>query len=194
MVECDIRLVLDKYVSNFITYELELGIYLLEDVSGALFNNLQQEYELFNNSIDIEFDGITMKTKVVVRPVFVVIRFDEKSFLSTILGFKPYWDFKNFNEYISQEVANLSTTNKIHLKCDCINGSLFNGVQQPTLYSFLLDKPAGYKVFCEPETIHYKKINKPVLITIRFYLEDDNPEEVNFNGETLTFTLHLIKI
>ena len=30
--------------------------------------------------------------------------------------------------------------------------------------------------------------------TITFYSEDDNHEEVNFNGETLTFTEQLIKI
>ena len=27
-----------------------------------------------------------------------------------------------------------------------------------------------------------------------FYLENDNNEEINFNGETLTFTLQMIKI
>ena len=67
-------------------------------------------------------------------------------------------------------------------------------VRQPILFSFVLDKPAGYKVFCEPETIHYKKINKSVLNNITIYLEDDNHQEVNFNGETLTFTLQMIKI
>ena len=30
--------------------------------------------------------------------------------------------------------------------------------------------------------------------TIIFYLENDNHEEIEFNGETLTFTIHLIKI
>ena len=39
-----------------------------------------------------------------------------------------------------------------------------------------------------------KKINKSVLNTITFYLEDDNNEEVDFNGETLIFTLQMIKI
>ena len=80
------------------------------------------------------------------------------------------------------------------MKCDCIDGSVVHGARQPILFSFVLDKPAGYKVFCEPETIHYKKINKSVLNTIMFYLEDDNNKEVNFNGETLTFTLEMIKI
>ena len=80
------------------------------------------------------------------------------------------------------------------MKCDCIDGSLQDGIRQPILFSFVLDKPSGYKIFCEPETIHYKKSNKSVLNTITFHLEDDNNEVVNFNGGTLTFTLQLIKI
>ena len=79
------------------------------------------------------------------------------------------------------------------MKCDVIDGSVVNGSRQPILYSFVLDKPAGYKVFSQPETVHYK-INKSVLNTITFYLENDNNEEVNFYGETLTFTLQMIKI
>ena len=35
------------------------------------------------------------------------------------------------------------------------------------------------------ETKHYKEINKSVLNTITFYLEDDNNEAGVFNGETL---------
>ena len=80
------------------------------------------------------------------------------------------------------------------MKCDVIDGSVVNGLRQPILYSFVLDKKPGYKVFSEPETKHYKKINKSVLNTITFYLEDDNNEQVGFNGETLTFTLQMIKI
>ena len=80
------------------------------------------------------------------------------------------------------------------MKCDIIDGSIVDGFRQTILYSFALDKKPGYKVFCEPETIHYKKVNKSVLNTITFYLEDDNNKEVNFNGETLTFTLQMIKI
>ena len=80
------------------------------------------------------------------------------------------------------------------MKCDCFEGSVVNGLRHPILYSFVLDKLPGYKVFCEPETIHYKKINKSVLNTIIFYLEANDRKEVDFNGETLTFTLQMIKI
>ena len=157
LVEDDIKLVLDEYTSSFITYELEPGIYTFKDISEALFNILQLEYPGPSNAIVIEFDDITRKTKLVVRPGIIAIRFDEKPFFSTVIGFTPGWDYKHYNEYTSQKIVNLTSTNKIHLKCDCIDGSVVNGSRQPILFSFVLDKKPGYKVFCEPETIHYKK-------------------------------------
>ena len=194
LVEDDIKLVLEEYNSNFITYELDPGIYNFKDISEVLFNILQSEYPGSSNVIDIEYDDITMKTKLIVRDGIIAMRFDEKSFFSTILGFTPGWDYKHYNKYTSQKIVNLGSTNKVHLKCDVMDGSVVNGVRQSILYSFVLNKKPGYKVFSEPETIHYKKINKSLLNTITFYLEDDNNKEVDFNGETLTFTLQMVKI
>ena len=186
-------MVLDEYNSSFITYELEPGFYTFKDLSEALFNNLQLKYPKSSSEIVIKFDDITRKTKLVVRPGIIAIRFDETSFISTILGFASGWDYKHYNKYTSQTIVNLSTTNKIHLKSDVIDGSVVNGIREPILFSFVLDKLPGYKVFCEPETIHHKNINKSVLNTITLYSEDDNNKEVDFNGETLTFTLQKIK-
>ena len=194
LVEDDVKLVLDEYNSSFITYELEPGIYTFKDISEALFNILQHKYPRSDSEIVIEYDDITMKTKLVVRSGIIAIRFDEKSFFSTILGFTSGWDYKHYKKYTSQKIVNLCSTNKIHLKCDCIDGSVVNGYRQPILYSFVLDKLPGYKIFSEPELIHYKKINKSVLNTITFYLEENDHKEVDFNGETLTFTLQMIKI
>ena len=194
LIEDDIKLVLDEYNSSFITYELEPGIYSYGDIAEVVFYILHSEYPSSGSEILIRLDDITRKTKLVVRSGIIAIRFDEKSFFSTILGFTPGWDYKHYNQYLSQKIVNLNSTNKIHLKCDAIDGSVVNGIRQAILYSFVLDKPAGYKVFSEPETIHYKKINKSVLNTITFYLEDDNNKVVDFNGETLTFTLQMIKI
>ena len=80
------------------------------------------------------------------------------------------------------------------MKCDVIDGSIQCGKRQPVLFSFVLDKPSVYKLFCETETVHYKKVNKFVLNTKTFYLEDDKNEKVSFNQGKLIFTLQLIKI
>ena len=159
LIEDDVKLVLDEYNSSFFTYDLEPGIYSSREISEGLFNILQLENPSSDCKILIKFDDITRKTKLVVGSGIIAIRFDEKSFFSSILGFTAGSDYKHYNQYLSQKIVNLSGTNKMHLKCDVINGSVVQGVRQPILYSFVLDKPCGYKVFCEPETIHYKKIN-----------------------------------
>ena len=203
--EKDIQLILKEYNSHFITYELTPGIYTIQDISEAI-----KTFSGHQETIQLEYDDISMRTTIVLKfknekTKFALgtLRFDRQSFLHTLLGFSPYWDYKPSKSshvlipgvYPSDKIIlNLNTIDKIHLKCDCIDGSIQNGVRQPILYSFVLDKPSGYKVFCEPETIHYKKINKSVLNTITFYLEDDNNKEVDFNQETLTFTLQMIKI
>ena len=142
---------------NFFTYEMKPGKYNFEDLSKALFNFLQTEYPHCNSGIDNEFDDITTETKLVVISVIILIRFDEKSFFHIFIGSNHGCDYKHHHEYMSQKFVTLSTTNKIHLKCDFIDGNILSGIRQPVLFSFVLDKLPGYKVFSEPETTHYKK-------------------------------------
>ena len=133
LVEDDIKMVLDEYNSSFITYELEPGFYTFKDLSEFVFNNLQPKNKASSNVIVIEFDDITMKTKLVVRDDITATRFDKKLFFSTILVFNYGWDYKSFNKNFSQKIINLSSNNKIHLKCDVIDGSVVNGLRQRIL-------------------------------------------------------------
>ena len=203
--EEDIQLILKEYNSHFITYHLTPGIYTMQDISDAI-----KTFSGHEVTIELAYEDITKRARIVLKfkdekKMFALgtLRFDKQSFFHTLLGFSPYWDYKPNNShhvvnpgvYPSDKIIlNLNTVDKIHLKCDAIDGSVVNGFRQPILFSFVLDKPPGYKVFCESETIHFKKINKSVLNTITFYLEDDKNKEVDFNGETLTFTLQMIKI
>ena len=76
LVEDDIKLVLDEYNSSFITYELDSGNYTYKDLSKPLFNILQHEYPSSDIEILIRLDDVTKKTKLVVRPGIIAIRFD----------------------------------------------------------------------------------------------------------------------
>ena len=116
-------------------------------------------------------------------------------FLNTILGFTPFWDYKPTDAshadspgvYTSDKISNLSTIDKIHLKCHVIDGIVVIGIREPILFSFVLDNASGFKEFSEPEKLHFKKMSG--LNTTSSYLQDNNHKEVNFDGETLTFTL-----
>ena len=62
LVEDDVKLVLDKYASSFITYELQQGIFTFKDNFEALYKSLQPEYPASSSEIAIENDDITTKT------------------------------------------------------------------------------------------------------------------------------------
>ena len=105
LVEVDIDMLWDEYNSRFIRYELTPGIHTFKDLSESLLKILQPEYESYHNAIDIEFGDNTRRTKLVVRQGIASIRFDEFFVFSTILTFNPHWDYKHYNQYISQKIV-----------------------------------------------------------------------------------------
>ena len=56
----------------------------------------------------------------------------------------------------SEKPVLITTTDKVHLKCDCVDGSIVNGIRQQILFSFNLSAPPGYKIIKEPNIILYK--------------------------------------
>ena len=180
-----IQLMLKEYNSNFVTNNLVPGIYSIKDISKPVYTMADHE-----GPLKIDFDEISKKIKLILTrfgSTFGTLSFDEKSFLNTLLGFTPYWDYKPTNAihadspgaYTSEKNLNLSKRIKIHLKCDVNDGGVVNGVRQPIPFTFDLGRLPGYKIFHQPETVHHIKINKFVLNFITFYLEDNNNEEVN---------------
>ena len=131
--EEDIQLILKEYNSHFITYELNPGIYTKQDISDAVYT-----FSGHSNIIEIEYNDFSMKTKFILKYKDLrenfglgILRFDKESFFHTSLGYDPFFDYKVPGVYTSDKILNLNTTNKIHLKCDCIDGSIQNGVRQP---------------------------------------------------------------
>ena len=84
------------------------------------------------------------------------LMFTNKRFFYTILGFTqshsyPLDDIDGFYQmiagsYKTDKPINITGIDKVHLNCDCIDGSIVNGVREPILYSFALDKPPGHKI------------------------------------------------
>ena len=76
----------------------------------------------------------------------------------------------------------------MHLKSDCIDGSIVNGIREPIFYCFALVKPSCHKIYKEPRIKQFKKINKSVLSHFTSYVEDDDHRPVDFNGEIISST------
>ena len=134
---------------------LSRGFNIESKIRGRMRPNHKHD---LSDSVIIDSDNFSLITRLRLGPQIVVLKFKKESIFNSILGFTPYWDYKDFgNEYYSEKNRNLTVIDKIQLKFDVFDGSVLNGVRQPKLYSFVLDKPSGFKVFREPETMNYKK-------------------------------------
>ena len=186
-----------KYISTKRTgYSLDPGIYEVVDLNNTLKHILPN-----NVNVNITIDDIRLKSNLKINQTLI---FTERSFFYTILGFTqsrsyPLDDIDSHYQiiagsYTSDRPINITGIDKIHLKCDCIQGSIVNGIREPILYSFALSSPPGHKIYKEPRVKLFKKVNKSVLSHIMFYFEDDDYKPVDFHNETISFTCQLIKI
>ena len=173
-----------KIIENdFFGIQLTPGVNELVDINNAI---KQKIYESdYDCKFNIVLDTISMKSVLTTsNPIYFNSR------LNILLGFalKGY----QAGTHTSEKPVMITTTDKVHLKCDCVDGSIVNGIQVQIIFSFNLSAPPGYKTIKGPTTVLYKKINKTRLDTDQFFLEDSSHDRVDFNGETLTFTVQII--
>ena len=139
-----------KYIStNRIGFSLDPGIYEIVDLNNTLKHILPD-----NIKVNITIDDIRLKSNLKINQTLI---FTEKSFFYTILGFTqsrsyPLDDIDGFYQliagsYKSDKPINITGIDKIHLKCDCIQGSIVNGIRETILYSFALSSPPGHKKY-----------------------------------------------
>ena len=152
-------------------YSLNPGIYEVIDLNNTL------KYILPDNvKVTITIDDIRLKSNLKFNQHLI---FTNKLFFYTILGFTqshsyPLDDIEGFYQilpgsYEGDRPINITGIDKVHLKCDCIQGSIVNGVREPILYSFAFSSPPGHKINKEPRVELFKKVNKSVLSHITFF-------------------------
>ena len=136
-----------KYIPTKRTgYSLDPGIYETDNLNNTL------RYILPDNvKVSVTIDDIRLKSNLKINQTLI---FTEKSFFYTILGFtqsRCYLldDIDGFYQIIAgsykgDKPINITGIDKVHLKCDCVRGSIVNGIREPILFSFALASPPGH--------------------------------------------------
>ena len=148
-----------KYIPTKRTgYSLNPGIYEVIDLNNTLGHILPD-----NVKVNVTKDDIRLKSNLKTNQTLI---FTERSFFYTVLGFTrsrsyPLDDVDGFYQliagsYKSDKPINITGIDKIHSKCDYIQGSIVNGIREPLLYSFALSSPPGHKIFKEPRVKLFK--------------------------------------
>ena len=121
-----------KYIpTKRMGYSLKPDIYLISDINITLKN-------IFPNNVE---KSVTMVEKIYKSKLKInqTLIFTKKGFFYTILGFTqshsyPLNDLDGFYQliagsYKSDKPINITGIDKIHLKCDCIQRSIMNGIR-----------------------------------------------------------------
>ena len=87
---------------------------------------------------------------------------------------------------------NKTKLEKIHWKCDGFGRITLNGEIRTVVLKFS-KTTLGFEVVCEPDTIHFRKRDKPVLNNNTFHFEDNGRKWVDSNSEAMTFISMYIK-
>ena len=82
--------------------------------------------------------------------------------------------------------------NTIKIHCNIISGVKDNGNDTDQLYTFILIEPPGYMINIIPNNVLYQNVTKDRIEYIEFHIKDEYGRPINFNGDLLSFTLHLV--
>ena len=177
-------------------YSLNPGIYEVVDINNTFKCILQD-----NVKVTVTIGDIRLKSNLKINQTSI---FTNKNFVYTTLGFTqlhsyPLDDLEGFYQLTawscnSEKPTNITGTDKVHLKCDCIDGSIVSGAREPILYLFGLSSPPGHYIHNQLKIKLFKKPNRSVLSHVTFDLEDDDHKPADFNNKTVSFTCQLIKI
>ena len=111
-------------------YSLNPGIYEVDDLNNTLKHILPD-----NVKLTVTIDDIRLKSNLKTNQTFI---FTERSFFYTILGFTrsrsdSIDDINGFYQliagsYKSEKPINFTGIDKLHIKCDFVQGSILNGI------------------------------------------------------------------
>ena len=140
-----------------------------------------------NGNIIIEPDKNTMKCLMEKKQG--VISFDVENSIAALLGFRKI--VYEQGKYISQKIVDIMGFSTINIHCNVISGVKDNGHNTDMLYTVTLTEPPGYLINIIPTKILYQNVTKYRIEYIEFHIKDEHGRPIDFNGDVLSFTLHL---
>ena len=141
-----------------------------------------------NGNVIIEPDKNTMKCLMEIKQG--AINFDVENSIASLLGFGKAV-YKQ-GKYTSQKIVDIMGFRTINIHCNVISGVKDNGNNTDIIYTFTLTEPPGYLINIIPTNILYQNVTKDRIEYIEFHIKDEHGRPIDFNGDVLSFSLHMM--
>ena len=169
------------YSNSNINKAITPGAYELTEIAELI-------KEETDGNVIIEPDKNTMECLMEI--IQGTISFDVENSIASLLGFRKAV-YKQ-GKYTFQKVVDIMGFSTINIHCKVISGAKDNGKDTDILYTFNLTEPPGYLINIIPTNILYQNVTKDRIEYIEFHIKDEHGRPVDFNGDVLSFTLHLV--
>ena len=141
-----------------------------------------------DGNVILEPDKNTMKSRMEIK--HGALSFDVENSIALLLGFRKVVYKKG--KYTSLKIVDIMGFSTINIDCNVIFGVKDNENNTDILYTFTLTEPPGYLINIIPTNILYQNVTRDRIEYIDFHIKDEHGRPINFNGDVLSFTLHLV--
>ena len=171
------------------------GSYDITDINDTMQQKMRQNghYDPTNEEyyITISANSNTLKSVLILENNYQV-DFRHPNSISRVLGF--YNDIYTLGFQESENVINILSINSLLVNLDIISGSYVNSSSQNNIYSFFPDVSPGCKIVESPINLVYLPITLDTIHSLETSITDQNGNQLNLRGETLTMRFHIRKV
>ena len=184
----------DNGITWFEIY-IDEGSYDIIDINDTIEQKMRQNghYDSANEEyyITISANSNTLKSVLILENNYHV-DFRPPISISKLLGFDHNIYTQDFQE--SENVVNILSINSLLVNLDIIAGSYLNGSTHNTIYSFFPNVSPGYKIMESPINLIYLPVTLDTINSMEVSITDQDDNQLNLRGETLTMRFHIRKV
>ena len=167
------------------------GSYDIVDINDTVQQKMRQNGHFDPTNIAISANSNTLKSVLILGNNYQV-DFRQLNSISKLLGFNNDIYTLGFQE--SENVVNILSINSLLVNLDIISGSYVNSSTQNTIYSFFPNASPGYKIVESPINLVYLPVTLDTINSMEVSITDQDGNQLNLRGETLTMRFHIRKV
>lgn len=183
--------------SNWYTVTIPDGLYSIENINSQIQQAIENNGHTVNK-LKIIANYSIVKVQIYIEPGsnFQIDLQSSVSSFGSFLGFNSaIYTTEGYST--AQNNANITNDiNKLIVHCSLVNNefSFDNGTKSDTLFTVVPNELPGSLMVREPSKPIYLPVNNTFIERISMRVTDERNNRINFNGENVTYLLHLRKI
>jgi hypothetical protein len=177
------------------TIRIPEGCYEIPQINAAIQRQLEVNGHWNSTAvpkshyITVGANSSTLRAYVEITNTIYRVNFAQST-IRSMLGFNPKTLRSGYHE--GDNPVDILKVNTILVNCDIISGSYRNGSQTPVVYSFFPDVSPGYKIVESPNNLVYLPVAPAGDVQrMRVWLTDQDGQQLNLRGETITIRFHI---